>query len=60
MAGKTGPRVLRVLSLAALLIGSVLAGLMAWTEGEPGALPLAVMFMGAVGAAYAWGKRPKT
>ena len=51
MANDTPRAVWVTLSLAVLLIGTALVGFMVYTEGEPGALPLAMVLVGAVGAA---------
>lgn len=59
MANDTPRAVWITLSLAVLLIGAALVGFMVYTQGEPGALPLAMVLVGAGGAAVAWRRRRK-
>lgn len=54
MANDTPRAVWVTLSLAVLVIGALLVGFMIYTEGEPGALPLAMVLVGAAGAAVAF------
>jgi uncharacterized membrane protein len=42
-------RKLKVLSLAILAVGVLLTGMMVRTESEPGAIPLALVLLGAIG-----------
>jgi drug/metabolite transporter (DMT)-like permease len=46
-------RKLKVLSLAVLVVGVLLTGMMVATESEPGAIPLALVLLGAMGYAIA-------
>lgn len=50
-------RRLRIVSATIGLIGFTLVILMATTEGEPGALPLALVLTGAVGWSIGWRRR---
>ena len=42
-------RKLKVLSLAILVAGVLLTGMMVGTESEPGAIPLSLVLLGAMG-----------
>ncbi|MFP7721732.1 hypothetical protein [Lysobacter sp. A3-1-A15] len=42
-------KAVRLVSLVALVVGALLAVMMVLTESEPGALPLALIVVGAVG-----------
>lgn len=54
MTGGDRRCVLRSMFLATLILGVALTGFMMYTEGEPGALPLALVLTGAIGTVAAW------
>ena len=57
MAERITVKTWRAVFGAVLLAGVLLVGFMVATEGELGALPLAIVLIGAIGCAAAWRKR---
>lgn len=50
---------LRVLSFVVLAVGLGLLAMMVVVEGEPGALPLALVLLGSVGLVFTRRRKPK-
>lgn len=47
-------KIVKALCVAIFLLGAALVAFMVYTESEPGALPLALVLVGAIGYCWAW------